>query len=214
MKISPINQKPIYNAQKSSKAPSFCAALPAVAEKESKVINSILKNKAAQWAFKFASKNSFGFSVLALAISCMIFRPITIMALPGQKKDDKEYLAAKAIIASAIADAGRILFILPLGIAMDKWTKTAKKAEELVDKQKLKELEKEAQNKVTAIRDTKYDAFNFAANNVFSVILSIGTAALMTIAIPKVMSKILPPPNKTGDSDRENAKIKTGGTNE
>lgn len=214
MKISPINQNPIYNAQKSPKAPSFCAAVPTKAVKNSKIIDGILKNKAAQWAFKFASKNSFGFSVLALAISCMIFRPITIMALPGQKKDDKEYLAAKAIIASAIADAGRILFILPLGIAMDKWTKTAKKAEELVDKQKLEKLGKEAQNKAIAIRNTKYDAFNFAANNVFSVILSIGTAALMTIAIPKVMSRILPPPNKNNNLNGGNTKIKTGGTNE
>lgn len=176
MKILPVvNTQNRTSLTQTGKTPAFSAA------PESKAINSILKSKSAQWAFKFASENQFGFNILALALSCIIMRPATIMVLPGQKKDDKQYLAAKSIIASVIIDIARFAFCLPLARALLKNGLKAKQNPKME----------------FPAKDTKeYNAFKFAANNGLSVVLQIGTAALMTLAIPKVMEKILPPPEK------------------
>lgn len=191
MKISPLvntqNRLPLKQAGKS---PAFCAA------PDSRAINKILQNKSAQWIFKFANKNEFGFNILALAVSCIVLRPATIMALPGQKKDDKQYLASKSIIASIIADVLRFAFCLPLANAIVHLGEKAKKAPEEV-----KFPQKGTKN---------YNAFKFGVNNGFSVILQLGIAALMTMAIPRVMERILPPPNQKKKTETEN-KIKNGG---
>ena len=193
MKVQPFNQNYTYKSSDSRKAQTFGAVIPpAAVEKESKVINSILKNKAAQWAFKFANDNPFGFSVLTLATTCMVFRPATVMALPGQKKEDKQYLAVKSFVASAVANAGRLMFILPLGIAIKKMGEAAKK---------------DSGFKFPHIETKNFNAFNFATNNGFAILLSIGTAAVMTKAIPKVMSKILPPPESKKQEKNPQTKI-------
>lgn len=201
MKVS-VKMKilPVVNSYKSppvqaGKAPAFCAA------PESKVINQILGKKSAQWVLKFASNNPFGFNVLALAIASMIFRPITVLALPGQKKDDKQYLAVKSVVASVVANAGRLLFILPLGLLIKHAGNKAKK---------------NPQPRFPIIDTKEFNAFNFAINNGFAFFLAIGTAAVMTKAIPRVMAKILPPPeqNKKIETEQKNKETsdKKGGT--
>lgn len=191
MKILPVvnTQNRMFLVQ-AGKTPVFSAA------PDSKVINNILNKKSAQWVFKFASENQFGFNILALALSCIIMRPATIMVLPGQKKDDKQYLAAKSIIASVIIDIARFAFCLPLAKAL---VKNGLKAKQHPDKINF------------PAKDTKeYNAFKFAANNGLSIVLQIGTAALMTLAIPKVMEKILPPPEQKQKAEAK-IKIKNGG---
>lgn len=186
MKILPVvNTLNKTSLQQTGKtlAPSmltFCAA------PESKAINSILNNKSAQWIFKFAKKNPFGFNILALALSCIILRPATIMVLPGQKKDDKQYLAGKSIIASVIIDIARFAFCLPLAMALDSMGEKAKKLPKI---------------KFPKAGTKDFDMFNFGVSNALSIVLQVGTAALMTMAIPKVMSRILKPPEQ-----KENAK--------
>lgn len=189
MKILPVvnyqNRIPLAQAPK---PPAFCAA------PDSRVINKILGSKTAQSVFKFASNNPFGFSVLTLATTCIIFRPLTIMALPGQKKEDKQYLAVKSIVASTVANSGRILLLLPLAKALEYVGKKAKENPKIV--------------KFPAADSLKFNAFNFAVNNGFAVVLSIGTAAVMTKLIPKVMAKILPQPEQKKKQEIEN---KNGG---
>lgn len=184
MKILPVvNAQNNISSKQAMQSPAFCAA------PESKAINSILRSPKAQWVFKFASKNQFGFNILALALSCIIMRPATIMVLPGQKKDDKQYLAAKSIIASVIIDIARFAFCLPLARAL---VKNGLKAKQHPDKIKF-----------PAEGTKEFNAFKFATNNGLSIVLQIGTAALMTMAIPKVMAKILPPPEqKKADCER------------
>jgi len=183
MKILPVvntqNRIPVAQARK---APAFCAA------PDSKIINGILKSKAAQGIFKFASNNPFGFSVLTLATTCIIFRPLTILALPGQKKDDKQYLAVKSVVASTVANSGRILLIYPLGKALEYVGKKAKENPKL---------------KFPAGDTKEFNAFNFGVNNGFAVLLAIATAAIMTKAIPRVMAKILPPPEQKKKAEAE-----------
>lgn len=190
MKILPVvnsyNKSPLAQA---GKAPVFSAA------PESKVINSILKSPTAQKIFKFADINPFGFKILALAVACIIFRPITVMAMPGQKKDDKQYLAAKSVIAATIADLARLALCLPLAMGLKAMGKKAKANPSI---------------KFPAIETEKFKVFNFAVNEGFAFILQIGTAALMTMAIPKVMSRILPSPEQKRNVE-EQAKTKDGG---
>lgn len=169
--------------------PAFCAA------PESKAINSILKSSIAQKIFKFADINPFGFKILALAVACIIFRPITVMAIPGQKKDDKQYLAAKSIIAATIADLARLSLCLPLAMGLKGMGKKAKANPAI---------------KFPAIETEKFKVFNFAVNEGFAFLLQIGTAALMTMAIPKVMSRVLPSPEQKKKAE-EQAKLKNGG---
>lgn len=175
----------LSNNQQISQSVAFGAGVT-----KAPIIDKILKNKAAQWAFKFASNNPFGFDILTLAATCIIMRPITIMALPGQKKDDKQYLAAKSIIASVIANSARIMLIMPLSKSLEHTGEQAKK-----EVNKIKFPIKGSDN---------FNAFNFAINKGFAFILSIGTAALMTLAIPKVMSKILPSPDQSKETTAKN----------
>lgn len=190
MKILPVvNTLNKASLQQAGKQTAFCAA------PESKAINSILNNKSAQWVFKFAKKNPFGFNILALALSCIILRPATIMVLPGQKKDDKQYLAGKSIIASVIIDIARLAFCLPLAKALDYMGEKAKELPKL---------------KFPKAGTKEFDMFNFGVNNALSVVLQVGTAALMTLAIPKVMSKILTPPEQKPKAEIT-AKPKNGG---
>ena len=192
MKILPVinsqNGVPLAQARKApAQSVAFCAA------PESKTINKILESKSAQWAFKFAKKNPFGFNILSLALSCIILRPATIMALPGQKKDDKQYLAGKSIIASVIIDVARLAFCLPLAKALDYMGEKAKTL---------------AKVKFPKAGTKEFDIFNFGINNALSVVLQVGTAALMTMAIPKVMSRILTPPEQKKQVE---SKIKPNG---
>lgn len=190
MKILPVvNTQNKASLQQAGKSPAFCAA------GESKTINKILESKSAQWAFKFAKKNPFGFNILSLALSCIILRPATIMALPGQKKDDKQYLAGKSIIASVIIDIARLAFCLPLAKALDYMGEKAKVLPKL---------------KFPKAGTKEFDIFNFGVNNALSVVLQVGTAALMTMAIPRVMAKILPPPEQN-NKEKTIDKPKNGG---
>lgn len=190
MKILPVvNTQNTTSLMQAGRSPAFSAT------PESKAINKILENKSAQWFFKFAKKNSFGFNILTLALSCIILRPATIMVLPGQKKDDKQYLAGKSIIASVIIDIARFAFCLPLAYAMEYMGKKAKEIPKI---------------KFPAEGTKNFDIFNFGINSALSVVLQVGTAALMTMAIPKVMSRILTPPEQKKKAETTD-KPKNGG---
>lgn len=122
MKINLIKNTPYnsinYSAQniEPQKSASFCAN----PEKVASGIDKILKSKVAQGIFNFASMNPFGFNILALATTCIILRPPTVMVIPGSNKEDKQYVAAKSIIGSVVANTGRILLCLPLAKAIEK----------------------------------------------------------------------------------------------
>lgn len=191
MKILPVvNTQNKIQLTQAQKAPAFCAA------PESKAINWILKKGMTQSLIKFASDNAFGFKVLALAVACIIMRPITVMLMPGQKKEDKQYLAAKSLIAATIADVARLTFILPLGMSL-KWMGNKAKAAP-------------GKIKFPASETNEFHAFNFAVSEGFGFLLQIGTATLLAMTLPKVMSKILSS-NKKKEQEAQKMPAKNGG---
>lgn len=78
------------------------------------VANFIIKNKAAQNAFKFASNNPSLFeSGTVFALSTTI-RPATMYALPTNK-EDKKYYMARSIITGCLDLLTSSVYYVPLG---------------------------------------------------------------------------------------------------
>jgi len=166
---------------------SFKSAPP----KHSPIIDKLLKNKFTQRLFKLADINPFAFNIVALATTCIILRPATIMVVPGSSKEDKKYAAGKSIISSAIANTSRVVLCLPLALSVAKLGKEA--------------AQKAGETKFPKIGTPKFESFNYLVNNGFSVILAIATSALMVTTVAKVMNKLMPPPkNKNQDNFTKN----------
>lgn len=178
---SQINAKPFQNV-------SFKGAPPKVS-----ILDKMLKNKLAQGLFKLADMNPFAFNLTALAVSCIILRPPTIMVVPGSNKDDRKYMAGKSIIAATIADTSRVLLCLPLAMTMKKLGQKALAGKLNFPKEGTKEFE----------------AFNYMVNNGFALLLVIGTSALMAWTVAKVMN-ILVPPHKNTDEIKSGDNVKLG----
>lgn len=186
---TPISQKNTVITRDNNPCdiPSFGAKAP------SKIIDGILKSKAAEKVFQFASDSAFGFDILTLATTCILMRPVTILLLPGSDKDDKKYLAAKSVISSVIANAGRIAFCWPLTKSLESLGEKAEKNPGSI--------------KFPAKSTNEFKSFNFMVNKGFFMLLSIATSALMAMAVAKIMAKILPPPTKRNESENANKSV-------
>lgn len=152
--------------------------------KPSPITDKILKNKVVKSLFELADKNPFAFNTLALASTCMVMRPATIMVVPGSNDKDKKYAAAKSFTASFISTASRLIFILPLGIAIKKLGERAKTNPEIDFPQR---------------GTPKFNAFNFAVNNTTGALLAIPIAALVVYLVAKIMDKIMHNSNNKSD---------------
>lgn len=148
------------------------------------VIDSCLKNKTLQKVFEFANLSPFGFTVLSMATTCIVMRPPVILAMPGAKKEDKQYMAGKSIIASLLANSSRIAFCLPLMLAIKNLGQKARIA---------KNPEKIG---FPAIETPKFDALNFAINSVFALALGVVTSFAMVGVVAKAMDKFTKWQNK------------------
>lgn len=148
---------------------------------KTETIDKILNNKLAKSLFKIANKNPFVFTTVALLVACAFMRPATIMLTPGSNPKDKKYAAGKSIIASLIASAGRLLFIIPLGTIIHKLGQKA------LDNPNFK---------FPKLKTQKFDALKYLITNVAGFVLSVGMAALMVKAVAKIMKKLVPEENK------------------
>lgn len=200
----PLNPNAVENRKQKNTATAFCAN-----PKQTEFIDKILNNKVAKGIFDFASLNPFGFNILMLATTCIVLRPATVMVVPGSNKEDKKYIAVKSIVASTIANTGRLLFCLPLAKSIEKLGNKA--------------VEKTKNIDFPAKGTPRFDAYNFGVNNGFAFILSLFTTALFVAAVTKIMNKIMPP-----NGDKKNSsnidknkqeilpesfqKVKAGGT--
>lgn len=137
-------------------------------------LDKFLKNKFVQGLFKLADKNPFAFNIVALATTCMLMRPVTILAIPGTNEKDKKYAAGKSFIASVIGNSSRLLFILPLGIFMANLGRQAVKNPKL---------------KFPKDKTPEFQAYNYLVNNLAATLLAIPTSGLMVYAVAKVMDK-------------------------
>lgn len=153
--------------------------------KPSPLTDKILKNKLVGGLFKLADKNPFAFNIVALATACMALRPATVMVVPGSNDKDKKYAAGKSFIASFISTASRLLFILPLGIAIKK----------LAEKAKI-----DPKIHFPADGTDAFKKFNFAINNASGAIIAIPTAALVVYLVAKIMDILMKEPKNENKS--------------
>lgn len=155
---------------------SFAADLPS---EKTPIIDRILKNKLSQKLFNLASKNPHAFNLAAIGLMGIILRPVGILVIPGAKKEDKEYAAAKSGIGTVIMIAAQLAFCIPLAMAIEKLAKEALKNPNISNFPKIK--------------TPKFEAFNYFVNNGFSMILAIFismiVAKTLTIVMKKVTSK-------------------------
>ncbi|MFA6990064.1 MAG: hypothetical protein WC197_08355, partial [Candidatus Gastranaerophilaceae bacterium] len=62
-------------------------------------------------------------ALLESAIGCVFasfLRPITILSIPGVKKEDKEYAAGKALISGFLGLAFSAIFYIPINMVVNK----------------------------------------------------------------------------------------------
>lgn len=192
--INGINYIPVKNEKNNNKYTAddlnFRGKLPESKDFLDKVLE---KGKG---LFKLADINPFAFNVACLLTTCVVMRPLTILALPGTNKEDKQYAAGKSVISATLANTSRLIFILPLGIMMKNLGKNAKE---------------DPSFRFPKIKTRRFNAFNYLVNNASAFLLSIPMSAVMVVAVAKIMNKIMPPNGmKTaenrliGRSDNEN----------
>lgn len=149
---------------------------------KTKVIDKVLNNKAVKWLFKIANKNPFAFTIAALLATCVVMRPATIMITPGSDIEDKKYAAGKSIIASIIANASRLVFILPLGIVIHKLGQKALDNPEF---------------KFPKLKTKEFDSFKYLVTNAAGLALSLALSALIVKFVAVIMKELVPE-KKTG----------------
>lgn len=196
MKIHSINNNTItpqlnyQNVNSQSNANSFQnISFKGAPPKPSPILDKILKNKLVKGLFELADKNPFAFNIVALATACMALRPATVMVVPGSNDKDKKYAAGKSIIASFVGTVSRLIFILPLGIAIKKLGEDAKKNTKI-------NFPKEG--------TPEFKAFNFALNNGAGALIAIPTAALVVFLVAKIMDKLTHEPKNGNNSENTN----------
>lgn len=146
--------------------------------KESPIIDGILKNKLAQNLFKIAGRNPHLVQVISVGILGLTLRPATLLVVPGAEKEDKQYVAAKSIIGTALFVASQLLVSIPL----DK---------------SLKKIEEIAQKNPTSVFNhyspKQLKAYNFLISNAVGLALTLTTSSYLTIKLTtKIMNKLFP----------------------
>lgn len=147
-------------------------------DKNSKFIDSVLKNKFAQkYIFDFAGKSPHVFNLCALAFMNILLRPASILAVPGAKEEDKKYAAAKSIIGSVLLTIGESVICIPIAKRIQKLAIEAK--------------EKPNLSNFPPIDTPKFKAYNYLVNNAVGLALTMIFMSFLTVKLTaKIMHKI------------------------
>lgn len=149
---------------------------PAVSETPR--IDNFLKKGYAQKLFKLAQGNPHVFNLINLAIFGIVLRPTTILAIPGAEKEDKQYVAAKSLIGTALIVASELLVCIPLGKGIEKLGKAAKK---------------NPKNLFPEFNTPRYDAYNFLISHAVGLVLTLALSSFLTVRLTtKIMNKLFP----------------------
>lgn len=144
-----------------------------------KVIDKFLTSKGGKKILGFASINPTFFSLALMTMLATTLRPATIMVVPGAKKEDKEYAAAKSIISSTITLITQGLIFYPFGKMMERIGEKAKNAPK-------------STKFPYPIKTPKFEAFNYFVNNGLAFFIMFGASLVMVKVVAKVMNKIMP----------------------
>lgn len=148
-------------------------------DKNSRFIDAVLKNKFAQkYIFNFAGMNPHVFNLCALAFTNILLRPVSILAVPGAKDEDKKYAAAKSIIGSTLLTVGELVVCIPIAKNIKKLAIEAK--------------EKPNISKFPKIDTPRFKAYNYLVNNAVGLILTTIFMSFLTVKLTaKIMNKLL-----------------------
>lgn len=156
---------------KSEKTVSFTANSPA----KTNLIDKVLKNKIFKSMCKFAGKNPHAFNLLSLAFVGILLRPPSIMAVPGAKKEDKEYAATKSVVGSSTVAISQLLFIIPLASVLDNIRKEITKNNHGLNNPKMR----------------RFEAFNYLVNNGVGLILTLLFMPFVVKSTNSIATKML-----------------------
>lgn len=138
--------------------------------------DKILNNKFAKSVFNMAGRNPYLLQLLTTGVLGLSLRPLTLLAVPGAEKEDKQYVAVKSVIGTALLLATQLLITIPL----DKTLKV------LIDKTK---------ENPTGIFKTytpkQLKAYSFLVSNAVGLALTLATSSYLTVKLTtKIMNKL------------------------
>lgn len=152
------------------------------AVKKETAIDNILKAKFAQKLFKIANDNPHVFNLITIGTLGMTLRPATLLVVPGAEKEDKQYVAAKSIVGTALLIASELLVCIPLGKTIDKLGKAAETNPKL---------------SIPKFGTKQFKAYSFLVNNAVGLALTLALSSFLTVKLTaKIMNKLFPSTDK------------------
>lgn len=164
------SKMPIKNA----KSIGFEGNLAVKNETADKILNSNL----AKSIFNMAGRNPHLLQVLTTGVLGLSLRPLTLLAVPGAEKEDKQYVAVKSVIGTALLLASQLLITIPL----DKSLKTV-----------IEFAKQNPTSKFNQYSPKQLKAYSFLVSNAVGLALTLATSSYLTVKLTtKIMNKIFP----------------------
>lgn len=165
--------------------------------KKSSSLDKIINNSFAQELFKLAQKNPHVFNLINLSIFGMALRPATVLAVPGAEKEDKQYVAAKSLIGTALIVVSELIVCIPLGKSIEKLGKAAETNPKIL---------------FPKINSPKYDAYNFFISHAVGLVLTLALSSFLTVRLTtKIMNKLFQQKNSNANKDMQKLQEKERG---
>jgi len=160
-----------------------------LAAKKEPVIDRILKKEFAQKLFDMADRNPHLLQVISIGVLGMTIRPATLLAIPGAEKEDKQYIAAKSIIGTAMFVASQLLVSVPLD-------KSLKKIGEIA--------QKNPKSRFYKYSPKQLKAYSFLISNAIGLTLTLATSSFLTVKLTtKIMNKLFAKKDSNANNDTQ-----------
>lgn len=145
-------------------------------------IDRILKSPFVQGVFKTAGRTPHVIRVGSVGVLGLTLRPATLLAVPGAKKEDKQYVAAKSIIGTALFVVSQLLITLPLDKSLKSLAEKAKKnPASIFNKYSSKQL----------------SVYSFFVSEAVALAFTLATTSYLTVKLTtKIMTKLFPQKEK------------------
>lgn len=163
---------PLNNSRKNPQRIGFEGNLAVKNETADKILN----NKFCQSVFNMSGRNPYLVQLLTTGVLGLSLRPLTLLAVPGAEKEDKQYIAVKSVIGTALLLATQLLFTIPL----DKTLKL------LIDKN-----QKNPTGIFKNYTPKQLKAYSFLVSNTVGLALTLATSSYLTVKLTtKIMNKL------------------------
>jgi hypothetical protein len=166
---------------KAGKPSGDAVSFTGVEQLAQKVPDAVHRSGILHKILRLAGDNPTFFEVAFATTIMTTLRPITILAVPGAKKEDKQYAAVKAVCSATAALALTALLYIPLGAVMKRLGKSPafpfKEGTEA------------------------FKAFNHYLNYGSKFLIAPLEAMLLFKLIPPIMHKVFPERKKSGKFD-------------